>query len=309
MPDSLLRAVGDQLSGPLIVQLGPDIDATTEALLTARGVETTRSSSSALVTVTGDAAAVPAGTRWVHTPSMGVDRLLAPGWDSTRLLTRTVGDMPRRIASYTSAVLMAERWQLARYVRDQAGGRWAPAMDPAPLAPERCLVIGVGEVGQAIAHRLVREGHDVTGTSLSGRPVQGVPTVVPFADLPKHLDVSVLVIALPSTSSTEAIIDDSFIGRLVGAHLVNVGRGATVDADAVLRGLDTGHLRHATLDVLSQEPPPHASPLWSHPRVVITPHIAGRTAPLDTVTSLMGAWVALRDGNRPSTLVDPVLGY
>lgn len=118
-----------------------------------------------------------------------------------------------------------------------------------------------------------------------------------------------VVVTLPLTLETRGILGGDQLSQLSGAHLILVGRGATVDFDALKTALDVGTVRHATLDVFPIEPLPPESWLWSHPRVTLTPHICGLSDPTDTLTSFLHARDSLLAGQIPRALVDLKRGY
>jgi phosphoglycerate dehydrogenase-like enzyme len=92
-----------------------------------------------------------------------------------------------------------------------------------------------------------------------------VTTALPRAD--------VVVLTLPATEETTNLVNEDFLAAMrADAVLVNVARGAIVDEAALVRALDAGRPDFAVLDVVSEEPLPPDHPLWSHPRVVVTPH-------------------------------------
>ncbi len=90
----------------------------------------------------------------------------------------------------------------------------------------------------------------------------------------------ILVLLLPLTPATRNVIDARALALMPeGAVIVNPGRGALIDDEALLASLDAGHTGHATLDVFRTEPLPPDHPFWGHPRVTVTPHIAAETRP------------------------------
>ena len=94
-----------------------------------------------------------------------------------------------------------------------------------------------------------------------------------------------------------------------GAYLINVGRGALVDEAAIIPALDAGHLRGAALDVFDVEPLPAESPLWKHPKVLISPHISGVTSVEGATAGFLHALEALENHQRPDNAVDVTRGY
>jgi phosphoglycerate dehydrogenase-like enzyme len=152
---------------------------------------------------------------------------------------------------------------------------WTP-FEPRELAGQRVVILGFGSIGRAIAARLAPFGVDVVGVARTARDDEGVRG---FDALDELLPTTrVLVNMLPLTSETRGALDERRLALLPDdAHVVNGGRGPTIDSIALLRELDAGRLR-AVLDVTDPEPLPSESPLWSIPNVLISPHIAGDSA-------------------------------
>ena len=91
--------------------------------------------------------------------------------------------------------------------------------------------------------------------------------------------------------------------------MVNAGRGEHLDADALLAALDSGQLGYATLDATPQEPLPPDHPLWRHPNVLVTPHIATRTPAAAIARQTLDNLRTVQGGGRPDTCADPSRGY
>ncbi|MEX5728815.1 glyoxylate/hydroxypyruvate reductase A [Rhodovulum iodosum] len=159
-------------------------------------------------------------------------------------------------------------------------GVWAPVVPP--LARDRRVaILGLGALGRACAEALAALRFDVMGWSRTPRDVPGVACQHGAAGLRAVLEAAeIVVLLLPLTPETDTLINAERLDWLPdGAVLINPGRGALIDDDAVLAALDAGRLGHATLDVFRTEPLPPEHPFWAHPKVTVTPHIASETRP------------------------------
>ncbi|MDB5851694.1 MAG: D-isomer specific 2-hydroxyacid dehydrogenase, binding domain protein [Rhodoferax sp.] len=141
-------------------------------------------------------------------------------------------------------------------------------------------VLGLGELGSAIATVLRDEGFEVHGWSRSLKPLAGITSHSGsngLAELARRC--AILVNVLPLTPETEGILSRSLFAQCQGTRLINMGRGGhLVEAD-LLDALASGHVASATLDVTAVEPLPPGHPFWNHPRVLLTPHVAGLSSP------------------------------
>lgn len=175
----------------------------------------------------------------------------------------------------------------------------------------RVGVMGLGAIGARVALDHARMGFPVRGWARSGKRLEGVECFAGRAALPAFLaGCDVLVCLLPLTPDTRGIVDAACLAALPdGAHLVNVARGGhVVDAD-LLAALDSGRLGGATLDVFNQEPLPPDHAFWSHPRVRVTPHIAGQSNPRTAAPGVADNVRRLRRGDPLHDLIDPAIGY
>jgi glyoxylate/hydroxypyruvate reductase len=161
------------------------------------------------------------------------------------------------------------------------------------------LVLGQGQMGRAAGACIASLGYPVLGWRRDG------------GALPPLLARSQIVInLLPLTEATRGLLDAGFFAAMPPkSSLVNLGRGAhVVDAD-LLAALNSGHLRHAVLDVFNTEPLPPEHPYWRHPRVTVLPHAAAATDPRSAAAVVAANLRALRDGGTLMHLVDRARGY
>ena len=136
------------------------------------------------------------------------------------------------------------------------------------------LVVGFGPIGQEVAKRAKAFGANTMVVRRSPKTSEIADQAGTLADLPKFLpEADVVVLACALNNETRKFADDGFFKALKpGAILVNIARGALIDDDAMLAALDRGQLAAAALDVFDPEPLPTDNPLWSHPKVRLTPH-------------------------------------
>ena len=189
-------------------------------------------------------------------------------------------------------------------------GEWKPTVPPLAENREVCI-LGLGELGRTCALALASLGFRVTGWSRSERQVKGVTCHHGDAGLATALaGAEIAVLLLPDTPATTNLLNATTLATMPrGAFIINPGRGALIDDDALLGALDTGQIAHATLDVFRTEPLPRDHPYWAHPRVTVTPHIASETRP-ETSSLTIAENVRRGEAGEPFLhLVDRALGY
>jgi phosphoglycerate dehydrogenase-like enzyme len=178
-------------------------------------------------------------------------------------------------AELALALMLASLRQIPAFVRAQDRHEWRPGAFQA-LADKHVLIVGYGSIGAAIEQRLLPFETSVTRIARTARPaadVHGVDELMSFVP-----NADIVVIVTPLTPQTRHFVDDKFLSLMKqGSLLVNVGRGAVVDTDALVRALATHHIT-AALDVADPEPLPPDHPLWSAPGVLISPHVGGNTS-------------------------------
>ncbi|MER8724636.1 glyoxylate/hydroxypyruvate reductase A [Mesorhizobium sp. M1027] len=177
-------------------------------------------------------------------------------------------------------------------------------------------IMGLGTLGRAAASVLLSLGFPVNGWSRSDRPMQGVSTYAGEAGLIPFLNATdILVVLLPLTPQTHGIINHGVLKELRkrnglgGAVLINAGRGRLQKDADILRALDDGTLKEASLDVFEVEPLPKTSPLWSHPKVFVTPHAAATSDPVHLAPIMLRQMDAFERGEALENVVDRDAGY
>ncbi|MEM1352776.1 MAG: glyoxylate/hydroxypyruvate reductase A [Pseudomonadota bacterium] len=181
-----------------------------------------------------------------------------------------------------------------------------------PLASERSVcILGLGELGQAVARMLMSIGFRVSGWSRSPKSVDGVTCFSGADGLKPALKTGeITVLLLPDTSETENALNAETLAELPrGAFLINPGRGPLIDDSALIDALESGQVAHATLDVFRQEPLPRDHPFWEHPRVTVTPHIAAATRAVTSAAEIAKNITRAEAGEPLLNLVDRARGY
>ncbi|UNS97845.1 2-hydroxyacid dehydrogenase [Streptomyces tubbatahanensis] len=212
--------------------------------------------------------------RAVQSLSAGVEKLqplLPPGV----ALHNGRGLHDASTAEHALGLILAAQRELPRWAADQSAGRWEPHFTRS-LADSRVALVGYGSIGRALEARLVACEAEVIRVASRARPDERVHGVDELRDLLPRVDVLVLV--LPETPATRGLLSTAELAALPdGALVVNVGRGRTLDTDALLAETRAGRLR-AALDVTDPEPLPAEHPLRQAPGVLVTPHVAGGSA-------------------------------
>ncbi len=198
---------------------------------------------------------------------------------------------------------------LDRYTHNP-GHIWDPTCPP--LARDRKVaMLGIGALGEACARMLQTLRFTVAGWSRSPKSLPGIPCHHGPEGLRAVLaDADIVVTLLPRTPETENILNAETFGWMKpGAVILNPGRGALIDDEALLQALRIGQVGHATLDVFRVEPLPAGHPFWDHPQVTVTPHIAADTRP-DTSSEVIAENIRRGEAGEPFIhLVDRTRGY
>jgi glyoxylate/hydroxypyruvate reductase A len=213
----------------------------------------------------------------IFSTGAGADGLLRiPNLPAVPVVRMVHASLSELVGQFAVSHVLAWHRDLWTYRRQQAAAEWRPL--PLRRAHERRVgVLGLGAIGKEVVRILLSLGFDVAGWSRTPRNLDGVRTFAGSAGLPAILRQSDIVVSvLPLTADTLGILNLETLGMLPsGAVLINVGRGAHLVESDLVKLLDADHLSGASLDVFREEPLPPDHPFWRHPKVIVTPHVAG----------------------------------
>jgi len=252
-----------------------------------------------------------ANLRLLYAAGAGVDQFDLARLPADVSLIRLVdSSMAEIMAEYVLFSVLAMHRDILAYQEDQRSGRWQPR--PIVHASQRRVgIMGVGNLGRAALDRLQPLGFQLSGWNRSLKEVPGGHCYVGPDELEAFLgQCDILVNMLPLTPETAGILNAARLDCLPhGAGLINVGRGAHVIETALLSALNEGRLGGAVLDVLAQEPPTQDNPLWKHPRVLLTPHVASDVQIEGGVALIVENLRREREGMPLLNVVDRSKGY
>ena len=246
----------------------------------------------------------------------GADHLLAdPRLPDVPIVRAAHPDLSMRVTEYVVLHTLRYHRRQSLYDAQQRERVWR--VHPQPAASEVGVgVMGLGVIGSEAARVLARIGFQVAGWSTRVKQIEGIEVFHGVHGLDPFLErTEILICLLPLTDVTHGILNASLLiklkrkGAAGGAFLINAGRGGLqIDAD-ILSALDDDTLAGATLDVFPQEPLPPDSPMWSHPKVTVTPHNAGDILPAFLVADVMQQIARLERGEPLLNVVDRKRGY
>lgn len=243
--------------------------------------------------------------------SQGVDALFDdPELPEVPIVRLVDPDMIAQMSEYVCAQVLWWHRRFDDYAAFQAERRWQPL--PGPVTGDcRIVVLGLGTIGADIAAKLAGLGFPVHGWSRSPKRVEGITCHHGTDGLRDCLGLArMLVCVLPLTPDTQQVINADTLAQLPrGAYFINVARGGHVVEADLLAALESGQLAGAALDVMVEEPLPPEHPFWMHPKVRITPHIAGVTRPETAAAQIADNIRRVMSGRPLRNVVDRLRRY
>ncbi len=303
----------------LSIAVGPSADEEVDEILRRTGAQPSPlDDAEALIWMDSDPRSfpdrLPDSVRWVQLPSAGVEAWVSAGrLDAGRKWTTAAGAYSESVAEHAVTLLLSAVRRIPDCVR---ADRWARAeIDPAvgTLRGSLVAIVGAGGIGRTMISQLDAFGAGVIAVNLSGREVPGAVETIPADRIDEVWGrADHIVLAAPATAQTRHLVGARELGLMKStAWLVNVGRGALIDTDALVAVLAAGGIGGAALDVTDPEPLPDGHPLWSEPRALITPHVANprsllRRELLRRIEDNVAAFVR---GDELAGAFDPSRGY
>jgi glyoxylate/hydroxypyruvate reductase A len=217
----------------------------------------------------------------------------------------------QRMAEFVAWAVLSLNRDARRMAIAQARREWDYLEPPFAAAEQTVGIMGLGAMGRRAAEVLRAIGMPVIGWSRTRKALAGVECFAGPDELPAFLARSqVLVCLLPATPETTGIIAAPLLARLPrGAGLVQAGRGVHQVLPDILAALDSGQLSGAVLDVFEPEPLPPDSPAWTHPRVIVTPHVGSLPSRRERARYVADCIARLGRGEPLPNLYDPERGY
>ena len=211
--------------------------------------------------------------RWIQVMGAGVERFLVPDLGDDVVITRAAGIFGPWMAEYAIGWALWTTQKMEHFRTLQRARHWEPT-DPTRLRGRTLCVVGLGDIGRAVARLGRAFAMRVTGVSRSGRRAREVHQVFRPRALRRALgDADFVVVTVPLTEATRGLLGAAELAAMKpGAWLINVARGAVVDEAALLHALRARAIGGAVLDVFSEEPLPPGHPFWRLDNVVVTPH-------------------------------------
>lgn len=251
--------------------------------------------------------------RWIQTTGAGVEHLAPLDWLGDAVLTNASGVHGPKAGEFGLLALLMLNDHMPAHVTNQRKHEWSRLFST-PIAGKTALIIGTGGMGASVAEKARAIGVRLVGVSRSGKPHAAFDRVAPVKDLMKELaGADFVVVACPLTHETRGLIGAKALDAMKpGAGIVNIGRAAIVDYEALAARLASGHVSGAVLDVFDPEPLPPEAKWWDVPNLIVIPHVSSDHADMYLIRVIDGffANVARHLSGQPlENRVDPKLGY
>lgn len=211
---------------------------------------------------------------WIHVTGAGLEHLMPLDWLPKGVtLTNNRGVHAEKAGEFGIAAILMSNNGVPEMMTSQRQAVWKQEFRT-PIKGKTLVVVGVGNMGAAIARQAKRFGLRVLGVRRSGRPRRYVDEMYKTDDLARVLpQADFVVVTLPLTPATRGLIGRRLLDLVKpSAGIINMGRAGVIDYEVLADKLSAGELANAILDVFDPEPLPSSSRLWRTPNLFITPH-------------------------------------
>ena len=263
---------------------------------------------------TENLARVAPNLKWIHCIGAGVEHLCPMDWVPEGVtITNNKGAHADKAGEFALMAVLMLHNKMPAILTHQRNAQWN-SLFSTPIEGKTVGLIGVGSIGGGAAKQLSKLPVHIIGVTRHGKPHTDVHEMVSIQQLDEVLPrMDYIFVSIPSTSETRGLFNRDRLQCLKqGAGIINVGRGSTMDYNAVAELLVSGHLSGAIIDVFDEEPLPGDSPLWSAPNFIVTPHVSADDGDhyipitLDLFFDNMQRYIA---GDALMNVVRPQLGY
>ena len=224
--------------------------------------------------------------KWCHTAFAGIGAYAVSGlFDSGDiLLSNSSGSYSRAIGEHIIMVSLMMMREMSLYTDAAKEKKWEKEVPLRSIAGSTVVIVGTGDIGSGAAERFkVLGAEKIVGFNRSGRGADAFDEVYSVCEFDRVFEdksfsesVDILVLCAPGTAESKGLLSRGRIGMLnEKTFVINIGRGALVDQDALAEALNNGKIAGAALDVMTPEPLPEDDPLWDAKNCIITPHISG----------------------------------
>jgi glyoxylate/hydroxypyruvate reductase A len=247
----------------------------------------------------------------------GVDHVLGQsGLPDVPLVRFVDPNLTMRMSEYVCLQVLMHHRRVREYAELQSQATWKEIW-PQPGANEiRVGIMGLGVLGLDAMQKLAMLGYKLAGWSRSQKQIDGIECFAGESGIKPFLTrTDILICLLPHTPDTDGMLNAELItglakdGPLPGPVLINAGRGKIQVEVDILKALEEGDLWAASLDVFEEEPLPGTSPLWAHPRVIITPHNASISDDMAVCRYVVEQIARYESGDKLENVVDLKRGY
>jgi glyoxylate/hydroxypyruvate reductase A len=261
---------------------------------------------------------------WIHSLWAGVDAIThyfskasttplggaKPGLKKLKLVRLKDPQLTQTMAEAILAWSLYLHRDMPAYAAQQQQRKWSQL----PVMPAKDIhigVLGAGELGLSACAILLRHGYQVSCWSRSAKQIPGAAHYAGAEQLSQLIEkVDILICLLPLTAATKGLLNKQILSFLPrGASVINFSRGAIIKHQDLVKLLDSGHIKHAVLDVFEHEPLVSSSPLWQHSQITVLPHISAPTN-INTAARVVASNIQhYRDSGQIPEAVDLLRGY